>query len=92
MLEFLHPGRYLVDAAVETLDLCVQCIDEPPEEALTFVGELRAVLCDGAGEDVDGFLDPGESFFLVPDLAIVELIRIRGGAEQGGLFASHGGL
>ena len=26
-LEVLHPGRDLVDAAVEALDLCVQCID-----------------------------------------------------------------
>ena len=88
-LEVFHLWRDLIDAAIEALDLRVQCIDEAPEEALAFVGELRAVRCDRTGEDVDGFLDPGEGFVLVPDLAIVELIRTRGRAEQGGLFASH---
>ena len=90
--EIFHLGRDLVDTAVEALDLSVQCIDETPKQALAFVGELRAVRCDGAGQDVDGFLDPGQGFFLVPDFAVVELVRTRGGAEQGGLFASHCGL
>ena len=88
-LEVFHFGRDLVDAAVEALDLGVQCIDEAPKQALTFVGELRAVRCDGAGQDADGFLDPGKGLFLVPDLPIVELIRARGRAEQGGLFATY---
>ena len=70
----------------------MQRIDETPEQALAFVGELRAVRCDGTGKDVDCFLYPGKRLFLVPDLAIVELIRTRGCAEQGGLFASHCGL
>ena len=91
-MEVLHFGRDLVDAAVEALDLGVQCIDESPEEALAFVGELGAVRCDGAGQDVDGFLDPGKRLVLVPDLAIVELVGTRCRAEQGGLFASHCGL
>ena len=91
-LEVFHLGRDLVDAAVEALDLGVQRIHEAPEQALAFVGELRAVRCDGAGQDVDGFLDPGKRLFLVPDLAIVELVGTRGCAEQGGLFASHCGL
>ena len=92
LAEVFHPGRDLVDAAVEALDLGVQCIDKAPEQALAFVGELGAVRCDGAGQDVDGFLDPGKRLVLVPDLSIVELIRARGRAEQGGLFASHCGL
>ena len=92
LAEVFHLGRDLVDAAVEALDLGVQCIDEAPEQALAFVGELRAVRCDGAGQDVDRFLDPGKRLFLVPDLAVVELVRTRGRAEQGGLFASHCGL
>ena len=70
----------------------MQCIDEAPEQALAFVGELRAVRCDGTGQNVDGFFDPGESLVFVPDLAVVELIWARGRAEQGSLFASHCGL
>ena len=92
LAEVFHLGRDLVDAAVEALDLGVQCIDEAPEQALAFVGELRSVRCDGAGQDVDGFLDPGQRLVLVPDLAVVELVGTRGRAEQGGLFASHCGL
>ena len=89
LAEVFHLGRDLVDAAVDALDLGVQCIDEAPEQALAFVGELRAVLGDGAGQDVDRFFDPGKRFFLVPDLTIVELFGTRVGAEQGGLIASH---
>ena len=92
LAEVFHLGRDLVDAAVEALDLGVQRIHEAPEEALPFVGELRAVRCDGAGQDVDGFLDPGKRLVFVPDLAIVELVGAGGRAEQGGLFASHCGL
>ena len=91
-LEVFHLGRDLVDAAVEALDLGVQRIHEAPEQALAFVGELRAVRCDGTGQDVDRFLDPGKRLVLVPDLAVVELISTRGRAEQGGLLASHCGL
>ena len=90
--EVFHLGRDLVDAAVEALDLGVQRIDETPEQALAFVGELRAVRCDGTGQNVDRFLDPGKRLFLVPYLSIVELVGARGRAEQGGLFASHCGL
>ena len=92
LAEVFHLGRDLVDAAVEALDLGVQRIDETPEQALAFVGELRAVRCDGAGQNVDRFLDPGKRLVLVPDLSIVELFGTRGRAEQGGLFASHCGL
>ena len=92
LAEVFHLGRDLVDAAVEALDLGVQGIDETPEQALAFVGELGAIRGDRAGEDVDRFLDPGKRLVLVPDLAIVELVRTRGCAEQGGLFASHCGL
>ena len=91
-LEVFHLGRDLVDAAVETLDLGVQRIDEAPEQALAFVGELRAVRRDGAGQNVDGFLDPGKRLVLVPDLPVVELVGTRGRAEQGSLLASHCGL
>ena len=80
-----HLGRDLVDAPVEALDLGVQCIDETPEQALAFVGELRAVQCDGTGQDVDRFLDPGKRLFFVPDLPVLELLRTRSCAEQGGL-------
>ena len=58
----------------------MQCIDEAPEQALAFVGELRAVGCDGTGQDVDGFLDPGKRLVFLD----------QGFAEQGGLFASCG--
>ena len=70
----------------------VQRIHEAPEQALTFVGKLRAVRCDGAGQNVDRFFDPGKRLVLVPDLSVVELVGARGRAEQGGLFASHCGL
>ena len=60
LAEVFHLGRDLVDTAVEALDLGVQRIHEAPEQALAFVGELRAVRCDGAGQDVDRFLDPGK--------------------------------
>ena len=92
LAEVFHLGRDLVDAAVEALDLGVQCIDEAPEQALAFVGELRAVRCDRAGQNVDRFLDPGKRLVFVPDLAVVELIRTRGGAKQSRLPASHCGL
>ena len=92
LAEVFHLGGDLVDAAVEALDLGVQGIDETPEQALAFVGELRAVRCDRTGQDVDGFFDPGKGFVLVPNLAVVELIQARGRAEQGGLFACHCGL
>ncbi len=82
LAEIFNLRRDLVDTAVEALDLGVQRIDEAPEQALAFVDELRAVRCDGAGQDVDRFLDPGKRLFPVPDLAIVELIRARGRAEQ----------
>ena len=91
-LEVFHLGRDLVDTAVEALDLGVQRIHETPEQALAFVGELRAVRCDGTGQNVDRFLDPGKRLVLVPDLSIVELFGTRGCAEQGGLLASHCGL
>ena len=61
LAEVFHFGRDLVDAAVEALDLGVQRIHEAPEQALAFVGELRAVRCDDTGQDVDRFLDPGQS-------------------------------
>ena len=77
MAEVFHLGRDLVDTTVDPLDLGVQRIDEAPEEALAFVGELGAVRCDGTGQDVDGFLDPGKRFFLVPNLAIVERVGIQ---------------
>ena len=80
--EVFHLGRDLVDAAVEALDLGVQRIHEAPEQALAFVGELRAIRCDHTGQNVDRFLDPGKRLFLVPDLAVVELISTRGRAEQ----------
>ena len=92
LAEVFHFGRDLVDTAVEALDLGVQRIHEAPEQALAFVGELRAVRCDGAGQNVDRFLDPGKRFVLVPNLAVVELVGTRGRAEQGGLFACHCGL
>ena len=92
LAEVFHLGRDLVDAAVEPLDLGVQCIDEAPEQTLAFVGELGAVRCDRTGQDVDGFFDPGKGFVLVPDLPVVELVGTRGRAEQGGLLASHCGL
>ncbi len=49
LAEVFHLGRDLVDAAVEALDLGVQRIDETPEQALAFIGKLRAVRCDGSG-------------------------------------------
>ena len=85
-------GAILSMPRSRALDLGVQRIHEAPEEALPFVGELRAVRCDGAGQDVDGFLDPGKRLVLVPDISIVELVGAGGRAEQGGLFASHCGL
>ena len=91
-MEVLHFGRDLVDAAIEALDLGVQRIDEAPEEALAFVGELRAIRCDGAGQNMDRFLDSRKRLVLVPDLPVVELVRTRGCAEQGSLLASHCGL
>ena len=88
-MEVFHLGRDPVDAAVEALDLGVQCINEAPEQALAFVGELRAVRCNRTGQNVDGFFDPGKGFVLVPNPAVVELISTGGRAEQGGLLASH---
>ena len=81
LAEIFHLGRDLVDTPVEALDLGVQGIDEAPEQALSFVGELRAVRCDHTGQDGDGFFDPGKGFVLVPDLAVVELIRTRDGCR-----------
>ena len=74
--------------------LARQCATEGADHVryLVRLTELRAVRCDGAGQDVDRFLDPGKRLVLVPDLAVVELAGTRGRAEQGGLFASHCGL
>ena len=83
LAEVFHLGRDLVDAAVEALDLGVQRIDDTPEQALAFVGELRAVRCDHTGQDVDRFLDPGKRLVLVPDISIVELFGTRGSRRTG---------
>ena len=85
--EVAHLGDDLVDGAVDALGLRVERIDEAPQQALTFVGELRAIRCDGLREDVYDLLDTGQGFVLVPDNPGVGLAQFGGAAEQ--LQGSH---
>ena len=89
--EFAHLGGEPVDGAFEALDLCVEGVDETPEEALALVGELGSVRGDGLDQGVEGLLDAGERLVLVPDGSVVGLVGTGSGAVEPGEFADGGG-
>ena len=89
-LQFTDTGDEPVGGAVEALCLCVEGVDEAPQEVRSFVGELCAVGC-GLCEEVEGLDDGGGGFLLVPYDAGVELIGSRSRAEELRLLADHGG-
>ena len=80
--EVAHFGDDLVDGAVDALGLCVERVDEAPQQALALVGELRAIRCDGLREDVYDLLDTGQGFVVVPDNPGVCLAHLGSSAEQ----------
>ena len=102
-LEGLHLGAVLgafevahllndpVDGTVDPLRLGVQHVDEAPEQALALVGELRAVGGDALDQGMHRLLDAGERLVLVPDEAVVDLVRSGGGAVQRRVVADGGG-
>ena len=89
--EFAHLGGEPVDGAVEALDLCVEGVDEAPEEALALVGELCSVGGDGLDQGVEGLLDACERLVLVPDGSVVGFVGTGSGAVEPGEFADGGG-
>ena len=74
-------------AAVETLDLRVQHVDEAPHQGLALVCELCAVDGDAVHHDADGLAEGVDGVVLVPDLAAVELAALRCCAEGGDVLA-----
>ena len=80
-----------VDAAVEAADLGVEGVDDAPEQVLALVGELEAVGGDAFREDAERFADRVHRVVCVPDLAGVELVAFRSGAEELRVLADHGG-
>ena len=69
-------GHQLVGGAVEALGLGVEHVDEAPEQALAFVGELRAVRADALGEDAEGLAHRLDGIVGVPDVPGVELVAL----------------
>ena len=65
--EVAHLRDDLVNGAVDTLGLCVERVDETPQQALAFVGELRAIRRYCLSEDTHGLFDTGQGFVLVPN-------------------------
>ena len=80
-----------IDAAVESADLGVEGVDEAPEEALAFVGELRAGGPDALCEDSERFAHRVQCVVCVPDFAGVELVAFRRGAVELRVVANGGG-
>ena len=62
--------------AVEALGLGVEHVDEAPQQALAFVGELRAVRADALGEDAEGLAHRLDGIVGVPDVPGVELVAL----------------
>ena len=69
-------GHQLVGGTVEALGLGVEHVDEAPEQALAFVGELRAVRADALGEDAEGLAHRLDGIVGVPDVPGVELVAL----------------
>ena len=57
-------------------------VDETPQQALAFVGELRSIRCNGLCEDTHGLFDAGQGFVFVPDNPGIGLAQFGGAAEQ----------
>ena len=75
-LEVAQAGHQLVGCAVEALGLGVEHVDEAPEQALAFVGELRAVRSDALGEDAEGLAHRVDGIVGIPDVPGVELVAL----------------
>ena len=93
-LEVAQVGAEPVDAAVEAPDLCVEGVDEAPQQALALVGELGAVRADAFCEDAERFADCVDGVVVVPDVPGVELVAFRRCAEELRVLADcrHDGL
>ena len=87
LLQLVHLGDELVNAAVESPDLSVEGVDEAPEQALALVGELCSVWAYALGEDAEGLAHRLHGVVLVPDDAGVELAALGGGAVDLGVVA-----
>ena len=86
-LQVAEVRQQLVGGAVEALGLGVEHVDEAPEQALAFVGELGAVRSDALSEDAEGFEHRLDGVVGIPDVAGVELVALGGGAVEGGDLA-----
>ena len=86
-LQVAQSGQQLVGGAVETLGLAVEHVDEAPEQALAFVGELGSVGTDALCEDAEGFAHRVERVVGVPDVAGVELVALGRCAVERGVLA-----
>ena len=91
VLQVAHLRRELVDAAVESSHLGVEGVHEPPEQVLSFVGELDAVRCDVLCEDAERFADRRYGLVLVPDVPGVELVAFGCDSVERGVLADDGG-
>ena len=80
-----------IDAAVESADLGVEGVHEPPEEALALVCELEAIGSDARCDDAERFAHRVHRVVCVPDLAGVELVAFRCRAVELRVLADGGG-
>ncbi len=64
---------------------------KPQRGVFALVGDLEAVWSDALAEDAEGLADGGERIVLVPHLAAVELVALRGRAVELCLFADGRG-
>ena len=81
LLQVAKLGREPVDRSVEPDGLHVQGIDEAPEQALAFVGELCTVGGDLVDEGVEDRLQSRQGLGLVPDGPGIGLAAVGTAAE-----------
>ena len=79
-LEVAHLGHDLVDGALQPGDLCVQHVDEAPQQGLALVGELGPLDGDAVHDDADRLAERLDGVVAVPDVAAVELVAFRASA------------
>ena len=87
----LELRREPVDGAVQSHGLHVQGVDEAPEEALSFVGELGAVGRDLIDEGIEDRVQACQGFVAIPDGSRIGLALLRCSSEALEVLADHGG-
>ena len=94
VLEVAEVGHEAISSAVESLCLSVEHVDEAPEEAFAFVGELGSDCADAVCEDLEGSVDGVDGVGFVPDVPGVGFVGLGGSGEELSVLADsrHDGL